>query len=193
MIVMTREPDAPADYMLQDFLSFDTPDGYRAELIDGEIVVTPPPNGNHELCIGLIVEQVLSQSAARMHFSGHKGLIASAGKDDAGGRVIPDITFAPAELDVFRDAPSWMLAEGVAMVVEVTSSRPRLDRDAKRRAYAGAKIPLYLLVDRQHGQITLFSHPKTGDYRRTNTARSGDKLDLPEPFAFTLDTAAFVD
>ena len=40
MIVMAREPDAEADFTLQDFLSFDTPEGYRAELIDGEIVVT---------------------------------------------------------------------------------------------------------------------------------------------------------
>jgi hypothetical protein len=43
MIVMTRDPGTPAEFLLADFLSLDTPEGYRAELIHGEIVVTPPP------------------------------------------------------------------------------------------------------------------------------------------------------
>ncbi len=47
MIVMSRDPDAPAEFLLADFLTFDTPEGYRAELVDGEIVVTPPLDGDH--------------------------------------------------------------------------------------------------------------------------------------------------
>ena len=40
MIVMTRDPGTPAEFMLADFLTLETPEGYRAELTDGEIVVT---------------------------------------------------------------------------------------------------------------------------------------------------------
>ena len=47
MIVMSRDPDAPAEFLLADFLTFDTREGYRAELVDGEIVVTPPLDGDH--------------------------------------------------------------------------------------------------------------------------------------------------
>jgi len=47
MTAMTREPETP-DTLLRDFLSLDIPEGYRAQLIDGEIVVTPPPGGNRE-------------------------------------------------------------------------------------------------------------------------------------------------
>jgi Uma2 family endonuclease len=193
MFVMTRESEMPTGFLLQDFLSLDTPEGYRAELIDGEIVVTPPPDGNHERGISRIVMQVVRKSSVEMDFSGDKGLIVPSGGKDDGGRVIPDVTFAKAELDLFHGAPSWMPAEGVAMVVEVTSSRPSLDRDAKRRAYAAARIPLYLLVDRQRGRVTLFSHPKADDYARTVAAAFGDKLELPEPFSFTLDTSPFLD
>lgn len=185
MTVMTREPETP-DTVLRDFLSLETPDGYRAELIDGEIVVTPPPGGNHERCISLVMEQVFCSSATRMHASGNKGLIvpAVAGQD----RVIPDLTFAPADLDLFLDAPSWMRPSGVAMVAEVTSSLPELDRRAKRRAYAAARIPLYLLIDREEKRVMLFSGPVRDEYVSTSSVPFGDSLELPAPFSFTLQT-----
>lgn len=188
MIVMTREPQAP-DSTLEYFLSLDTPEGYRAELIDGEIVVTPPPTGNHEHGISRIVEQVFASSPTRMDFAGHKGLIVPAAAGQS--HVIPDITFAPRDLDLFRDAPSWMLPGGVAMVVEVTSSSPDRDRTAKRYGYAAAKIPLYLLVDRQQGQVTLFSDPVRYDYTTQTQVPFGGSIKLPLPFSFTLETEDF--
>lgn len=109
------------------------------------------------------------------------------------GHVIPDATFALTESRLFRGAPSWMPAQGVAMVVEVTSSRPELDRVAKRLAYAAAGIPLYLLVDRKLDTVTVFHGPRGADYSRTIKAPFGDKLDLPAPFSFALDTSDFAD
>lgn len=189
MTAMTREPETP-DTLLRDFLSLDIPEGYRAQLIDGEIVVTPPPGGNHERCISRIVQQVFASSATRMDFSANKGLIvpAIAGQN----MVIPDLTFAPADLDLFLDAPSWMRPSGVAMVVEVTSSLPEHDRNAKRRAYAAARIPLYLLVGRDDKTVTLFSHPARDTYINTATVPFGDSLELPDPFSFALETDGFV-
>jgi Uma2 family endonuclease len=86
-----------------------------------------------------------------------------------------------------------MPPDGIELVLEVTSSRPELDRNAKRRAYAGAGIPLYRLVDRQERRVTLYSVPAHGDYSRTCAAAFGDKLELPNPFDFALDTAPLVD
>jgi Uma2 family endonuclease len=189
MFVMTREPEAPDDSTLEYFLSFDAPEGYRAELIDGEIVVTPPPNGNHEHCTSRIIAQVYSSSAALMDVAGHKGLTvpAAAGKS----HVIPDLTFALRELNLFRGAPPWMPPGGVAMVAEVTSSSPDHDRLGKRRGYAAAKIPLYLLVDRQQGQATLFSDPVGNDYATQSQVPFGGSIKLPPPFSFTLETDDF--
>ncbi|CAO0833579.1 Putative restriction endonuclease domain-containing protein OS=Streptomyces microflavus OX=1919 GN=Smic_20670 PE=4 SV=1 [Streptomyces microflavus] len=50
-----------------------------AELIEGEIVVTPPPDGDHEDYIGLIVDQVARRARTRMQFSGNKGLKLRSG------------------------------------------------------------------------------------------------------------------
>jgi Uma2 family endonuclease len=85
-----------------------------------------------------------------------------------------------------------MPCEGVALVVEVTSSRPQRDREDKRRAYARGGIPLYLLVDRQASSLTLFSQPEGADYREHCTVLFGKSLSLPEPFAFDLETSDFV-
>jgi Uma2 family endonuclease len=193
VMMMTRESDSRSSFLLRDFLALDTPEGYQAELVDGEIVVTPPPDGTHQTIIGLIAKQIARLSAMDMDFAPQKGLIVPSGGIAKGGRVIPDGTFAPAEARLFRGASSWMPSDGVTMVLEVTSSRPDLDREAKRLAYAGADIPMFLLVDRQRERVTLFSGPVSGDYAHTDMAAFGARLDLPKPFAFTLDTSEFCD
>ena len=135
------------------------------------------------------MEQVFTRSATRMRVSGHKGLIVPAVAGQS--MVIPDLTIAPAELSLFRDAPSWMRPSGVAMVAEVTSSRPDDDRNAKRRGYAAARIPLYLLVGRDDKTVTLFSGPARDAYVVAATVPFGDALELPEPFSFALETGGF--
>jgi Uma2 family endonuclease len=192
-MLMTREPDAQFDALLEDFLALDarTPEGYRAELIDGEIVVTPPPDGDHEDAIGQIVKQVLRNGAVEMDFAATKGLLVPTDGRDDSGHVIPDITFARSELRLFLGAPPWMRPTGVTMVVEVTSSRTSKDREAKRHGYAAARIPLYLLVDREAQRVTLFSEPVRDDYSASRVAAFGDRLHLPAPFGFELSTSAF--
>ncbi|MEU7401796.1 MULTISPECIES: Uma2 family endonuclease [unclassified Streptomyces] len=196
MTAMAHEPLTQADVLLEGFLALDTPEGFRAELIEGEIVVTPPPDGDHEDYIGLIVTQVIRKSRTDMQFSGNKGLKLRGGLDLPMDHVIPDGTFAPTELRLYRGAESWMPCQGVAMVLEVTSSKPGVDRDAKRRCYAGGGIPLYLLVDRHASSITLFSTPQKidhrDDYREHCTRPLGKSLTLPAPFSFDLDTTDFV-
>jgi hypothetical protein len=51
-----------------------------------------------------------------------------------------------------------------------------------------AKIPLYLLVDRQQGQVTLFSDPVRSDYTTQTRVPFGGSIKLPPPFSFTLET-----
>ncbi|MGW3243597.1 Uma2 family endonuclease [Streptomyces sp. NPDC001070] len=125
--------------VLAAFLELVVPEGYRAELIEGEIVVASPPDP-----------------------TGH-----------------------------FRGQPPWAGPAGVVMAVRVTTARPARDRGPRRRGYAAAGIPFYLLVDRTEGTVTLCSEPDAEDYRQDVRVLSGKELDLPEPFAFALDTSLF--
>ncbi|MFI9332257.1 Uma2 family endonuclease [Kitasatospora sp. NPDC052868] len=167
--------------LLQAFLELDTPLGSKAEFIEGEIVVTPPPDGEHETAFSLLNRQFMRKAEAEFDLSGNKGLITPK------GRFIPDGTLSP--VGHFESADSWAPAEGVLLVFEITSTNPHKDREPKRRGYAAAGIPCYLLIDRGAGTVTLFTEPENGDYRAHVQTDFGKALDLPAPFSFTLDTA----
>jgi Uma2 family endonuclease len=168
------------DGLLKAFLALETPEGFKAELIEGEIVVTPPPDGDHETVISRIARQIHRLASEEMDFAGTKGLIVPT------GHLIPDGTVTRAGALLGRE--SWSKPEGVLMVLEVTSRHPHKDREQKRRGYAAAEIPLYLLVDRQRDRLVLHSEPLRGDYNVTAIAALGDPLTLPHPFGFDLDT-----
>ncbi|MER7723684.1 Uma2 family endonuclease [Streptomyces sp. NPDC096323] len=189
---MPHEPLSQGEVLLEGFLALDTPEGFRAELIEGEIVVTPPPDGDHEDYISVIMKQVIRQARTDMDFSGNKGLKLRSGGGCPKNHVIPDGTFAPTELRLYRGADPWMPCEGVALVVEVASSKPAADRTSKRPRYARGPVPLYLLVDREQSSVTLFSDPQGDDYRQHCTIPFGKPIRLPAPFAFDLETAAFL-
>ncbi|MFB7473742.1 Uma2 family endonuclease [Kitasatospora sp. NPDC056184] len=186
--------DSPSqeDILLESFLSLHSPEGFRAELIEGEIIVAPPPDGDHEDHINHLIKQVVRRSATDMSVSGGKGLRLVSGGLCPRNHVIPDATFAPEVLRLFRGAPSWMEPDGVALVAEVTSSKPDQDRIAKRHCYARAAIPLYLLIDREKSQVSLFSQPKRDEYTEVHIAAFGESLALPAPFDFELDTKPFL-
>lgn len=83
------------------------------------------------------------------------------------------------------------------MVLEVTSGRPRdrkgaeRDRGPKRRGYAAADIPLYLLVDRLEGKATIFSEPRGDDYTHSASVALGEDLSIPDPLEGVLPTHDF--
>ncbi|MFC0040238.1 Uma2 family endonuclease [Actinomadura rayongensis] len=179
------------DALLEGFLALETPEGFRAELIDGEIVVSPPPIDRHERIITKIVKQVYKNSSVDLEGVQNVGFTVPSGSGRPTSHVIPDIAFAPTEADCFDRGLVWGSTDGVVLVCEVTSSRPERDRETKRRCYAGAGLSLYLLVDREARSTTLFRDPEGNDYRASVTEPFGKGLLLPEPFGFELDTSEF--
>ncbi|MFD0314685.1 Uma2 family endonuclease [Streptomyces flavalbus] len=178
--------------LLDWFVELETPLGFRAELIEGELYLNPLPNGGHERCISRTVRQVHLDSRTPMMFSANKGLTLKNADGRPQDHVIPDGTFVARADRLFREAPPWMPSAGVRMVMEVTGHRPENDREVKRGCYARGGIPLYLLIDRGAAQSTLFRDPWNDDYREHHTRPFGKPLPLPTPFEFELDTSDFL-
>ncbi len=61
------------------------------------------------------------------------------------------------------------------------------------RPAAEATIPVYLLIDRDHSTVTVFSDPKDGQYQQTLSRPWGAPVELPAPVGFTLDTEKLKD
>lgn len=61
------------DDVLEAFLDLTVPYGYRAELIDGVIIVSPPPSGAHQSIVAPLARRIARDSAADLYTSSHRG------------------------------------------------------------------------------------------------------------------------
>ncbi|WP_336407890.1 Uma2 family endonuclease [Streptomyces caniscabiei] len=82
------------------------------------------------------------------------------------GAWIPDAFVAPGDTEPCRDEDDMgVTADSVRLVVEVVSPGKRnqdRDRVKKRREYARAGIPVYVIIDDYDGEgaVTLFTGPR---------------------------------
>lgn len=153
--------------------------GYKAELIEGEIIVTPPPNREHESVISELTRAIVLNTDLRT--AGGLGLVTP------NGRFIPDLTVVTKQFMRSAPAEHWNDVTGILLVAEVTSWGGARDRGAKAIGYGAAGIPLYLLIDRAAKQTVLFSEPRGGRYQSRETFEITAGVPLPAPFGFTVE------
>ncbi|MBP8537433.1 Uma2 family endonuclease [Streptomyces sp. MK37H] len=170
-------------------LSAAAPEGWRVELIEGEIHVVPPANGEHEEIVSEVADQVTSRRTNK-ELRTRTGLGLLVPGASTTGKVVPDIVIAPK--GSFDDSLEYHDPGAVMLVGEVTShSTADNDRGPKLRGYAAAGIPFYLLIDRERNQAVLHSLPAGKRYTRKVEVDISQPLSLPEPLGFDLDTSEF--
>jgi Uma2 family endonuclease len=167
----------------------DAPQGCRAEILEGTVVVAPPPANIHNSVADLLHEQLVL--AKRPNWGIHQTQAVELAS--TGDVYIPDLLVYPRE-----DLPETGVtapAEHALLVVEITSPS-NADHDRKRKlwGYAHGPVPLYLLVDRHAADgphVTLYSRPENGAYQNMTRVPFGDTITLPEPFELKIDTGTF--
>jgi Uma2 family endonuclease len=158
----------------------------RVEFIDGEIVVSPSASRWHSRAIDRLIDALIDINRLKgWEFHTNLTVHITATRE----RLIPDLMVAAQDAPGFGD--NELLGQGVLLVAEVVSPHSqRRDRVAKVRAYAQARVPLYLLIDQlaDPAAVTLFSDPAEDSYLTCSPATAGRALRLPEPFGISLDT-----
>ncbi|MFI2431255.1 Uma2 family endonuclease [Streptomyces sp. NPDC018693] len=100
----------------------------------------------------------------------------------------PDAFVAPEDLEPYPDEDGLGVeAKAVHLVVEVVSPGKRnqdRDRVRKRREYARAGIPVYVIIDDYDGQgaVTLFTQPRPdeADWDDIHRVPYGTEATIPE-------------
>jgi hypothetical protein len=163
------------------------PDGYKAEIIRGSIVVSPWSKGYYHRVMRLVCEQLEPHLPNGHVIDRAPFLYVFPGDDCAYG---PDVHAAHER--VFETESNRLDGEGLSFAAELTSPSTRKDDVTdKVEVYAKAGVPVYLVLDMQNEQATVFWSPTEGGYEGRLTKSFGEKLYIPDPFGCTLDTDGF--
>jgi Uma2 family endonuclease len=164
--------------------------GYRVEIIGGLIVVSPPPNGAHARALSRLRRPFVAAGldGDETEVLEGLGLWLPAGAEDY---AIPDLVVVDADFEDHLVENNCYDPIAFRFVLEVTSSNYQNDLRAKVTAYAQAKIPVYVIVDRKHQRLHVLTDP-TGDTYETHRVHApGEIVALPDSIGakVTLDVA----
>lgn len=176
MTSMTTLPFRPDGWTVDDLDELPD-DGYRYELIDGALLVSPPPELPHQYLTGRLVALLLAQLPEPYRAAPAPGLYF-----DPRNYRIPDVVAFRRE----RLAGGRLGPDDVLLAVEVVSpGSVRMDRVAKPAQYAAGGIPHLWRVELE--PLELVTH-ELHDELYIETGRYGVDVDVdrPVPLRFRL-------
>lgn len=178
---------APYQTLCRTLLSMDVPAGYRAEIIGGNIVMSPWSKG----CYFPVMRALRSQLEAHLptdHVVDYAPfLFTFPAQERAYG---PDVYAVDAS--AFETEQRHLDGEALSFVAELTSASTReADWTDKTPVYGKAGVPVYLLLDMQEETATVFWQPSPEGYVSRLTVPFGEPVRLPAPFDCDLDTAGW--
>jgi Uma2 family endonuclease len=190
-LVLTRSLVRPAHggpWTLDD-LQWLPDDGYRYEVTDGSLLVSPPPAMPHNRATTLLRECLYAQSPRTVALCDNVGIAIDRHPLRTTVRVPDIIVLHRSALDS-NDAVAR--PDEVVVVVEVLSpDRAGHDQITKRHQYGQAGIRHYWIVDPQQRTLTVLRHDGTAGYDEIATVKPGTPWHTDEPFPLALDPADF--
>ncbi|WP_167157487.1 Uma2 family endonuclease [Streptomyces sp. MBT27] len=164
--------------------------GYRIEIIEGQIRVTPPADGAHgrgltDLMLPFILAGLHGEQSTVVQAI---GIWLPSGPEDY---AIPDLAVVDADFEDHHTENNCYDPVAFRLVLEVTSSNYQSDLRTKVAAYARAKVPVYVIIDRKHIRIHVLTDPVENEYATHRVHAPGELVTLPDSLGakVTLDTA----
>ncbi|MPY45625.1 Uma2 family endonuclease [Streptomyces phyllanthi] len=179
---LSNEPDLD-EVLWQAWKAMELPEGYRAEIIEGAIEVSPTGRLTHAQ-----ITNRVRRALDRFLDGGEHACHQDTNVIHKRKGWIPDAFVAPEDLEPHADEEGLgVKASAILLVVEVVSPGKRnqdRDRVAKRREYARAGIPVYVIIDDYDGQgaVTLLTGPRPdkADWEDIHRVPYGTEVTIPE-------------
>ncbi|MFD7895740.1 Uma2 family endonuclease [Streptomyces sp. NPDC059743] len=186
MTAVDERPITRATRAAKTFEDLEVPEGYKAELLRGDIVMMAGPDRVHNAIVELVQDQIPRKNWRRMQTQD----IAIPGEES---EPQPDLVILER---VAKIGPGRLIpAADITMLLEVVS-KTSVDRDygEKRSMYAAGRVPAYLIIDPTEQQCVLLTEPvgsgEAADYRVERTTKFGDPVPL-DLLGVELDTSEF--
>jgi Uma2 family endonuclease len=158
---LTRE-----DYHRLDEEGFFAPD-QRVELINGIVHEMPPQDSWHTGTIRAAQEELQRVFKQGFDLRVQMPLIL-----DLWSEPVPDLAVVAGHWrDYLSEHP-----QTAALVVEVSGSSARIDREEKRLLYAAAGIPEYWILYVKTKRLEVLRDPRDGDYRSRVILKPDDSI-----------------
>ncbi|MET8611431.1 Uma2 family endonuclease [Streptomyces misionensis] len=167
--------------------------GYRVEIIGDQIMVSPPADGPHGVTLTDLMVPFLAAGLddGDSNVLQGIGLWLPTGPEDY---AIPDLSLVDADFQDHHIENNCYDPVCFRMVLEVTSSNFRTDLRTKTGAYAEAKIPVYVIVDRKHQRLHVLTEPTGSEYASHRVHAPGETVALPDSLGakVTLDVEQII-
>jgi Uma2 family endonuclease len=163
-------------------------DGHRYEILDGALLMSPPPTSRHQLCAARIDRALARVAPAEFE------VLQGVGVDLGDSMFVPDISVVLAS--VARADVTLFKPGEVLLAIEIVSpSSRRIGRTLKPAKYAEAGIPVFWRVEPGRGDVppVIAVHELDGDgYETTMTIVAGETVRVERPFPVVLDPGRLV-
>ncbi|MFI7401723.1 Uma2 family endonuclease [Streptomyces sp. NPDC049541] len=181
------EPGGSFEELLDLLEELRVPDGYKAEIVRGSIVVSPWSKGYYNRVMKLVCNQLEPHLPKGHVIDRAPTLFVFPGDECAYG---PDIHAVHEQ--VLETESNHLDGEGLCFVAELTSRSTRKDDlTDKVDVYAKAGIPVYLILDMQEERAVVYGSPSAKGYEDRSIKPFGEKIYIPAPFDCMLDMTGF--
>ncbi|MEV0118113.1 Uma2 family endonuclease [Streptomyces sp. NPDC050844] len=160
--------------------------GHRVEILNGSIVVTPPPDGSHQVTLSRLTRRFYEAGTDEAGVEPLQG-IGLWLPTGPGDYAVPDLSIVDID---FRDEAvekNCYAPHVFRLVMEVTTSNWGNDLVTKVETYARTRIPVYVVVDRKHDEVLVYSDPNGDEYVTCSRYKRGQTVPVPPSVGVTLD------
>lgn len=177
MVAVTRKKFTIDEYhKLLDLGFFSEND--RVELIRGEIIETTPKTTPHSVCNSLLWKQLYELIGKQAEIRVQEPIILPSNSEPE-----PDVVIARKKTDNYLSAHPTV--RDLILVIEISDSTLKYDREAKLPLYAEAGINNYWIVNLVDRCLEIYSNPFSNNqekfnYRNKSIILSDEQADLPE-------------